>query len=285
MRALVSSHVDLLPPRKRFRDSISLEDNVEEDIDANVLADIEADAITIEVAVDKDVEAGVDAGIGMDVDVEDDVEDEAESSDRGTMKVRVDVVARIDIPNGMLMPVATEHLEQVEEVAQDIDGHVMEIPLHRVEDIETGQRELEARSLIAGGERASLLEQVVSLERSNARLRGTLRMERARADRRLETFAIMTITRSGMTPEAIEEHINQQVAEALAAYEAKLLEEDAVFDFNKECIEAFKSLKEKLTNTPIMVKRIENEAKTVRGGRASVRGTVAVRGVSTRQYE
>ncbi|GJT56899.1 zf-CCHC domain-containing protein [Tanacetum coccineum] len=33
------------------------------------------------------------------------------------------------------------------------------------------------------------------------------------------------------------------------------------------------------------VKRIENEAKTVRGGRASVRGTVAVRGVSTRQYE
>ncbi|GJW39706.1 putative reverse transcriptase domain-containing protein [Tanacetum coccineum] len=33
----------------------------------------------------------------------------------------------------------------------------------------------------------------------------------------------------------------------------KLLEEDAVFDFNKECIKAFKSLKEKLTNTPIMV--------------------------------
>ncbi|GJV93272.1 reverse transcriptase domain-containing protein [Tanacetum coccineum] len=33
----------------------------------------------------------------------------------------------------------------------------------------------------------------------------------------------------------------------------KLLEKDAVFDFNKECIEAFESLKEKLTNTPIMV--------------------------------
>ncbi|GJZ61665.1 hypothetical protein Tco_0617802 [Tanacetum coccineum] len=40
-----------------------------------------------------------------------------------------------------------------------------------------------ARSLIAGGERASLLEQVASLERSNARLRGTMMMERARADR------------------------------------------------------------------------------------------------------
>ncbi|GJU22306.1 reverse transcriptase domain-containing protein [Tanacetum coccineum] len=33
----------------------------------------------------------------------------------------------------------------------------------------------------------------------------------------------------------------------------KLLEEDAVLDFNKECIKAFKSLKEKLTNTPVMV--------------------------------
>ncbi|GJT26340.1 reverse transcriptase domain-containing protein [Tanacetum coccineum] len=33
----------------------------------------------------------------------------------------------------------------------------------------------------------------------------------------------------------------------------KLLEKDAVFDFNKECIEAFQSLKEKLTNVPIMV--------------------------------
>ncbi|GKA56159.1 reverse transcriptase domain-containing protein [Tanacetum coccineum] len=33
----------------------------------------------------------------------------------------------------------------------------------------------------------------------------------------------------------------------------KLLEKDAVFDFNEECIKAFESLKEKLTNAPIMV--------------------------------
>nr|GEY68352.1 reverse transcriptase domain-containing protein [Tanacetum cinerariifolium] len=33
----------------------------------------------------------------------------------------------------------------------------------------------------------------------------------------------------------------------------KLFEKDAVFDFNKECIEAFGLLKEKLTNAPIMV--------------------------------
>ncbi|GKB44851.1 hypothetical protein Tco_0889793 [Tanacetum coccineum] len=213
------SHADLLPPRKRFRDSISLEDSAEEDIDADVLADIKVDATAIEVAADIDIEAEVDAGIGMEVDVEDEVEDEVESSDKGTMEVGVDMVVGINIPDGMLMPDAVERLEQ------------------RVEDIETGQREFEARSLIAGGERASLLEQVASLERSNVRLQGTMMMESARADmfRQCMSFmeselrqirrlivepVIMTITRSGMTLEAIEELINQRVAEALAAYKA-----------------------------------------------------------------
>ncbi|GJW83940.1 putative reverse transcriptase domain-containing protein [Tanacetum coccineum] len=111
-----------------------------EDIDTNVLADIEANATAVEVAVDRDFEAGVDAGIGM--------------------EVGVDVVAEIDITDGMLMPDVVEHLEQVEEILQDICRHVMEIPLQRVEDIETGQRELETRSLIAGGERASLLDYI-----------------------------------------------------------------------------------------------------------------------------
>ncbi|GJY59590.1 hypothetical protein Tco_0459482 [Tanacetum coccineum] len=140
----------------------------------------------LKVAVDKDVVTGVDAGIDMEVDVgvdvEDEVEDEVESSDK-----------------------------------------------------EPGMEELEARSLIAGGERASLLEQVASLERSNARLRGTMMMERARANRLIvepvDSSSIsvnqvphyrlnnMTITRFGMTPEAIKELVNQRVEEVLAAYE------------------------------------------------------------------
>nr|GEW55091.1 hypothetical protein [Tanacetum cinerariifolium]GEW60153.1 hypothetical protein [Tanacetum cinerariifolium] len=159
-RALVPSRADLLLPRKTFRDSILIKDSVEEDIDAVELADIEADAMAVEVAVDKDVEAVVDPGIGMKVaariDVEEKVKDEVESSDRGTIEVGVDVVAGIDILDGMLIPDDVEHLEQ---------------------------RELEVRSLITGGERASLLEQVAPLERSNARLRGTVMMESARADR------------------------------------------------------------------------------------------------------
>ncbi|GKA55767.1 hypothetical protein Tco_0754839 [Tanacetum coccineum] len=161
-RALVPSRADLLPPRKRFRDSISLEDSVEDDIDTDVLADIEADATAIGAAADMDVKAKDDEGIGMEVDVgvdvEDEVEGKVESSDRGTM----------------------------------------EIPLQRVEYIETGLRKLEVESLIVGGERASLLDQ------------------------------IMTITFSDMTPEAINKLINQRVADALAAYEANHAAELAV---------------------------------------------------------
>nr|GEV18834.1 reverse transcriptase domain-containing protein [Tanacetum cinerariifolium] len=118
-RTTCPSRADLLPPRKRFRDSILPEDSVEEDIDTDVLADIEADATAVEVTIDMDVEVGVDASIGREVDVgvdvEDEVEGEVESSDRDTMEVGVDVVAEIDIPDGMLMPDAMERLELVEE--------------------------------------------------------------------------------------------------------------------------------------------------------------------------
>ncbi|GJX44978.1 putative reverse transcriptase domain-containing protein [Tanacetum coccineum] len=153
--------------------------------------------------IDRDVVAGVDAGIDMEVDVgvdvEDEFKDEVESSDKGTMEVRVDVVVGIDILDGMLILDAVECLEQ---------------------------RELEVRSLIDGGERASLLEQVTSLERSNVRLQGTMMMKRARADmfRRCMSFmegrSNMTITHSSMTSKAIEELVNRRVEETLAAYEA-----------------------------------------------------------------
>nr|GEX23557.1 hypothetical protein [Tanacetum cinerariifolium] len=105
--ALVPSRVDRLPPRKRFRDSISPEDSVEKDIDTDVLEDIKAYDMAVEVVVDRDVKAEIDVGIGMKVDVkidvEDKVEDKVESSDRGTMKVGLEVVARIDIPDAHII--------------------------------------------------------------------------------------------------------------------------------------------------------------------------------------
>nr|GEU36826.1 hypothetical protein [Tanacetum cinerariifolium] len=127
-RALVLSCTDLLPPCKRFRDSISPEESVEEDIDTDVLGDIEVDAMAVNVAVDRDVVTGVNAGIDMEVDGRIDFEDEVKSSDRGTMEVGVDVAAGIDILDGMLIPDVVEHLEQVEKGFHDIYEHVIEIP-------------------------------------------------------------------------------------------------------------------------------------------------------------
>nr|GEY67993.1 reverse transcriptase domain-containing protein [Tanacetum cinerariifolium] len=115
-RALVPSRAHFLPPRKRFKDSILPEDTIGEEIDTDVLADIKADAMVVDVVADIGVEAMVNVGIGMEVDVgvdvKDEVEGEAESSDRGIIKVGVDVVVRIDIPDGKVMPDAIKCLEQ-----------------------------------------------------------------------------------------------------------------------------------------------------------------------------
>nr|GEU69485.1 putative reverse transcriptase domain-containing protein [Tanacetum cinerariifolium] len=157
---LLSSHLLEHLIRDKFRDSISPEDSVEEDIDTDVLEDIKADATAIEVAVDRDVMTGVDASIDMEVDVRVNVEDEVEDEDE----------------------VESSDIDQVEEGLEDIYEDVIEIPLQRIKDIDTGQRKLESGSLIAGGKKASLLDQVASLERSNMRLRGTMMMERVRAN-------------------------------------------------------------------------------------------------------
>nr|GEX07592.1 putative reverse transcriptase domain-containing protein [Tanacetum cinerariifolium] len=259
--ALVLFRAGLLPPRKRFRDSISPEDSVEEDIDADVLADIEADATAVEVAVDMDVEVGVDAGIGMEVDVGVDVEDkvegegEVESSDRGTIEVGVDMVDGIGILDWMAKAPKTDggnqnpdRLDRVRgrvggfecrypagnEAGTDVDiineygyGYtktrpepeplpslVIEIPLQRVEDIETGQRELKDKVQEIGEIRFEAF--------------GFSSMMLCMDFRLVVELVIMTITRSGMTPKAIEELINQRVAEALAAYEANRAAELAV---------------------------------------------------------
>nr|GEX60270.1 hypothetical protein [Tanacetum cinerariifolium] len=131
-RALVPTHVDLLPPRKRFRDSYSPEDSVEEDIDADVL-----------------------------------------------------------------------------------------------EDIELGQKELEARSFIAGGERAGLLDCVAALKRSNARLQGILRMESARVDRYRYRMSFMAV-RSGRSVDFVTMigHVAPKVRATTVASSARVLELD-----------------------------------------------------------
>nr|GEU46223.1 hypothetical protein [Tanacetum cinerariifolium] len=96
-------------------------------------------------------------------------------ADATVVEVAVDRYVEVEVDTGIDMEVDIEVVVE--------DGVEDEVESSDREDTETGQRELEARSLIVGGERASLLDQVASLERSNARIQGTVMMERARADR------------------------------------------------------------------------------------------------------
>ncbi|GJV66061.1 putative reverse transcriptase domain-containing protein [Tanacetum coccineum] len=168
-----------------------------------VLADIEADAAAIEVAVDMDVEAGVDAG---------------------TMEVGVDVVAGIDIPDGMFIPDVVKHLEQVEDVVQDIYGHVMEIPLYRLR----GTLMMESARVDMFWRRMSFLAgELRQIRRFHYHDRLRFRRLEAFAARRLgfrpysSTIMMLCMDfRLVVELVAIEELINQRVAETLATYKA-----------------------------------------------------------------
>ncbi|GJV80212.1 hypothetical protein Tco_1516082 [Tanacetum coccineum] len=124
----------------------------------------------------------------------------------------------------------------------DMSLYMAEVPLDRITKFKTAQRQLEVGQLEASRERARLADRVKSLGRENLRVRALLCIEIDRVDSLRRHMALsqeefrqvrrdcdntrrrlrrtMTITRSGMTPEAIEELVNRRVEEALAAYEA-----------------------------------------------------------------
>nr|GFC07552.1 hypothetical protein [Tanacetum cinerariifolium] len=150
-RALFPTHAHILPHRKRFRDSISPKDSVEEDIDVDVLADIEADIAATETTACMDVKAGIDVGIGIEANVGVDREYEADE----------------DFPDMVSADETREVMQMGFDAAlQVLYDHMQEIPMGGIADIEVGQRQLEADSMIASGERVGLLDRVVSLETS-----------------------------------------------------------------------------------------------------------------------
>ncbi|GKA53992.1 hypothetical protein Tco_0752941 [Tanacetum coccineum] len=178
--ALVPTRVDLLPPCKRFRDSYSSGDSVAEGIDADVLADIEADAATVETVAAMDVEARIDACISIEVNVGVDREYEAESSARDIVEIRMDRVIESIVADDIAKPTSEDYLDLV---SADRSMEVMQMGLDvSMQELYDHMHEIPVN--------------------------------------RITDIEIMTITRSGMTPEAIEELINQRVVEALAAYEA-----------------------------------------------------------------
>ncbi|GJW45809.1 hypothetical protein Tco_0077455 [Tanacetum coccineum] len=211
-RSIASTPTDLLPPRNRFRDSYSSEDSGEEHIEVNT-ADAEAVAdVGISYGVVAHLEDSVDVGVEIVAsDVrEDDEEFEVEASAADIKEIIVEPLvisdsfesSRGDIPD-------------LEDTFNDI-VHYM-------------------------SERASLVERIESLRMKYLKVRAMLSIEseridslrwhmvlsqeefpqvcRDRDDTRRRLRRTMTVTRSGMTPEAIEELVNRRVEEALVAHE------------------------------------------------------------------
>ncbi|GJZ58331.1 putative reverse transcriptase domain-containing protein [Tanacetum coccineum] len=175
-RLIAPTPADLLPPRKRFRDSYSPEDKGEEHIEVET-ADAEAIA---DVGISEGVVAHHDYSVSMGVEIaasdvmEDDEEFEAEASAANMIEIAVDPLAIGDSSES-----SRGGIPDLEDTIYDI--------VHYMSEEEFCQ---------------------VHKDRDDTRRRLG----------RLESYN-MTITRSGMTPGAIEELINRRVEEALDAYE------------------------------------------------------------------
>ncbi|GKA49582.1 putative reverse transcriptase domain-containing protein [Tanacetum coccineum] len=244
-RLIAPTPIDILPPRKRFKDSYSSEDSGEEHMEVDT-ADAEAVA---DVGISDGVVAHTRDGVGIRVEItasdvrEDDEEFEVEASAADTREITIDPLAIGDSSES-----SRGCIPDLEDTIYDIVHYMLEVRIDRITKIETTQRQLETSQLVASRERARLVERIRSLRLEYLKVRAMLSIERDRVDNihcymalSQEEFCqvrrnrddtrgdlgglshiTMTITRSGMTPEAIEELINRRVEEALAAHEATL---------------------------------------------------------------
>ncbi|GJS48015.1 putative reverse transcriptase domain-containing protein [Tanacetum coccineum] len=138
----------------------------------------------------------------------------------------------------------------LDDAVRDFYHHMSEVRIDRIVRIETAQSRLEADQLVASGDRARMAERIYSLRLENLKVHNArdtrMRLGPDVSNRnkfvdnvpnliwltRIKAFIhamkscftlsarTMTITHSGMTPEAIEELVNRRMEEALAAHEA-----------------------------------------------------------------
>ncbi|GJY70618.1 hypothetical protein Tco_0474321 [Tanacetum coccineum] len=159
---------DLLPPRKKIRSS-------------DYVADLK-------VSSDESSESSVPRKTGLRVDVDIGGSDEPYSEPDIDPKEEGAIEATY---------------EMLGDLVQRFHDHTVEIPVHRVQVIESTQRDQGHRIVATGQQSAIFPERISELKQDNTRLRGTT----------------MPNTRSGvtMTYEAVNELITRRVAEALEA--------------------------------------------------------------------
>nr|GEW05895.1 putative reverse transcriptase domain-containing protein [Tanacetum cinerariifolium] len=222
MGSLAPTCTDLLPPRKRFRDSYSPETSMEEDT--------KIDTIETKDGIELDIVDGYNVRDHIEVDPRDDRK-EFEVSAGDTVVLGIDPRSVPMVDEEIIEPVRGDSSSS----SSTRDGTI------RIVGIETTQRQLKADQMIASGERAGMAKSIKSLRLENLKVCALLCIERDhvdslclhmsrsheefrqihdnRDDLRRKLKRTMTNTRFGMTPTVIEEMINQRVAKALEAHE------------------------------------------------------------------
>ncbi|GJW76769.1 hypothetical protein Tco_0138451 [Tanacetum coccineum] len=133
-RLISPTPVNLLPSRKRFRDSYSLEDSREEHMEVDT-ADAEAVA---DVGISDEVIVHTKDGVGMRVEIttsdfrEDDEEFEAEASAENTREIVVDPLAIGDSSES-----SRGGIPDLEDTIYDIVHYMLEVRIDRITEIET----------------------------------------------------------------------------------------------------------------------------------------------------
>ncbi|GJV04731.1 putative reverse transcriptase domain-containing protein [Tanacetum coccineum] len=195
MGSLAPTRADLLPPRKRFRDSYSSEASIEED----------AEVGPIETGVD--MELGI--GDGDDVrdhveidprDIRDDTKEyEADTSAGDTVEVGVDPMFVPIVEEKIIEPAGEDSSDlfgtkdgivrsfedmpiDLDDVVRDFYHHMSEVRIDRIVRIETAQSRLEADQLIASRDRARMAERIYSLRLENLKVRAMLDIEKDRVN-------------------------------------------------------------------------------------------------------
>ncbi|GKE75960.1 hypothetical protein Tco_1542080, partial [Tanacetum coccineum] len=195
MGSLASTRANLLPPRKRFRDSYSSEASIEEDTKIN----------PIEIEVDMELGIGdvddVRDHVEIDPrDVRDDIEEyEADTSAGDTVEVGIDPMSAPIVKEEIIEPAREDFsdlsgtkdgiVRSFEDMSIDLDDavrdfyhHMSEVRIDRIVGIETVQRRLEANQLIARGQRVSIIERIDSLRLENLKVRAVLDIKRDRVN-------------------------------------------------------------------------------------------------------
>ncbi|GJT51035.1 hypothetical protein Tco_0977192 [Tanacetum coccineum] len=173
MGSLAPTRADLLPPRKRFRDSYSSEASIEEDT--------EIDPIETEVDLELGISDGDDVRDHVKIDprdVRDDTEGyEADTSVGDTVKVGIDPMSVPIVEEEIVEPAGEDSFDSsgirdgivwsfedmpidLDDVVRDFYHHMSEVCIDRIVGIEIVQRRLEANQLIARGQRVGMIERI-----------------------------------------------------------------------------------------------------------------------------